>query len=161
MTGINIPQHKLYWFTGQPGAGKTTMAQLLKKKLDAIHNGTQKVVILDGDEIRDLFNNKDYSIDGRIKNVEMVQNCCRFLVKNDITTIVCMVSPFAKQRSEIVKELNGVEILVECIEIRGREEFHVDYFEEPLYTNNYNSININTSFKTDEQSFETLWKRLL
>ena len=161
MTGINTPQYKLYWFTGQPGAGKTTMAQLLKKKLDAIHNGTQKVVILDGDEIRDLFNNKDYSIDGRIKNVEMVQNCCRFLVKNDITTIVCMVSPFAKQRSEIVKELNGVEILVECIEIRGREEFHVDYFEEPLYTNNYNSININTSFKTDEQSFETLWKRLL
>jgi hypothetical protein len=72
-----------------------------------------------------------------------------------------MVSPFAKQRADIVKELNGVEILVECIEIRGREQFHVDYFEQPLYTNNYNSININTSFKTDEQSFETLWKRLL
>ena len=158
---INIPKHKLYWFTGQPGAGKTTMAKLLKAKLEKMTNQKQKVVILDGDEIRDLFNNKDYSIEGRMKNVEMVQNCCRFLVQNDIITIVCMVSPFAKQRSQIVKELNGIEILVECIEIRGREKFHVDYFEEPLYTNNYNSININTSFKTDEQSFETLWKRLL
>ena len=161
MEAINIPKHKLYWFTGQPGAGKTTMANLLKSKLQEISGNSERVIILDGDEIRELFNNQDYSIDGRMKNVEMVQNCCRFLVRNDITTIVCMVSPFAKQRAEIVKELNGVEILVECLEIRGREKFHVDYFEEPLYTNNYNSININTSFKTDEQSFEKLWKRLL
>lgn len=158
---INIPKHNLYWFTGQPGAGKTTMANMLKKKLELMYNNRKKVVILDGDEIRELFNNQDYSIDGRKKNVEMVQNCCRFLVKNDIITIVCMVSPFAKQRSDIVKELGGIEILVECIEIRGREQFHVDYFEQPLYTNNYNSININTSFKTDEKSFETLWKKLL
>lgn len=159
MKANNQPQYQLYWFTGQPGAGKTTLAQLLKKKLDEISN--RKVVIMDGDEIRDLFNNKDYSIDGRKKNVEMVQNCCRFLAKNDIVTIVCMVSPFAKQRSEIVKELNGVEILVECLEIRGREQYHVDYYEQPSYTNNYQSININTSFKTDEQSFEVLWKKLL
>lgn len=158
---INAPKHNLYWFTGQPGSGKTTMANLLKTKLQLLYNNSKKIVILDGDEIRSLFNNNDYSIEGRKKNVEMVQNCCRFLVKNDIITIVCMVSPFAKQRSEIVKELNGIEILVECIEIRGREQFHVDYFEEPLYTNNYNSININTSFKTDYKSFESLWKKLL
>jgi len=158
---INIPEHKLYWFTGQPGAGKTTLAQLLKKRLDLMNNGREKVVILDGDEIRDLFNNKDYSIDGRKKNVEMVQNCCRFLVKNNITAIVCMVSPFAEQRKQIVKELNGVEIFVECIEERGREQFHVDYFEQPSYTNNYQSISINTSYKKDEESFELLWKKLL
>jgi adenylylsulfate kinase len=158
---INIPEHKLYWFTGQPGAGKTTLAKLLKKRLNLMQNGREKVVILDGDEIRDLFNNKDYSIDGRKKNVEMVQNCCRFLVKNDITAIVCMVSPFSEQRKQIVKELNGVEIFVECIEERGREQFHVDYFEQPSYTNNYQSLSINTSYKKDEESFELLWKKLL
>lgn len=161
MEKSNNPEYKLYWFTGQPGAGKTTLAQELKSKLDRLYVGKQKVVILDGDEIRDLFNNKDYSIDGRIKNVEMVQNCCRFLVKNDIITIVCMVSPFAKQRSEIVKELDGIEIFVECIEIRGREKYHVDYYEEPKYSIAHKSISINTSFKTDIQSFEVLWKKLL
>jgi adenylylsulfate kinase len=161
MKAVNIPDYKLYWFTGQPGAGKTTLAQELKRKLDRLHVGREKVVILDGDEIRDLFNNKDYSIDGRIKNVEMVQNCCRFLVKNDITTIVCMVSPFADQRKKIVQELDGVEIFVECIEERGREQFHVDYFEEPSYTINYNQVYINTSYKSDNESFELLWKKLL
>jgi adenylylsulfate kinase-like enzyme len=150
----------LYWFTGQPGAGKTTLAQLLKLKLEEDFS-FKKIVILDGDEIRDLFNNQDYSIDGRKKNVELVQNCCRFLVKNDIVVIVCMVSPFSNQRRQIVKELNGVEIFVECIEERGREQFHVDYFEEPSYTNNYQSISINTSYKKDEESFKLLWKKLL
>ena len=149
----------LYWFTGQPGAGKTTLAQLLKLKLEEDFS-FKKIVILDGDEIRDLFNNQDYSIDGRKKNVELVKNCCRFLVKNEIVVIVCMVSPFSDQRSQIVKELNGVEIFVECIEERGREQFHVDYFEEPSYTNNYQSISINTSYKKDEESFKLLWKKL-
>jgi len=158
---LNLPGHSLYWFTGQPGAGKTTLANLLKKKLEVINNGRQKVVILDGDEIKDLFKNTDYSIEGRIKNVEMVQNCCRFLVKNNIITIVCMVSPFSKQRKDIVKELNGVEIFVECIEERGREQYHVDYYQQPEYTNNYKSVSINTSYKKDLESFETLWKKLL
>ena len=152
--------YNLYWFTGQPGAGKTTLAQLLKSKLQ-LQGSDKKIVILDGDEIRDLFNNKDYSIQGRKNNVEMVQNCCRFLVKNDIIPIVCMVSPFADQRSKIVCELDGVEIFVECIEKRGREQFHVDYYEQPSYKTNYQSININTSYKNDVQSFELLWRRLL
>jgi adenylylsulfate kinase-like enzyme len=168
MKPLNAPNYKLFWFTGQPGSGKTTLAQLLKWKLEMentfkqeFESSGKKIVILDGDEIRELFNNSDYSKEGRMKNVEMVQNCCRFLVKNDIIVIVCMVSPFATQRSEIVKELNGCEIFVECIETRGREHFHVDYYQEPLYINNYPSITINTSFKSPNNSFEKLWKKLL
>ena len=81
-------------------------------------------------------------------------------MNNNITPIVCMVSPFAEQRASIVKELNGIEIFVECIEERGREHFHVDYYEQPAYFNAHNSININTSYKSDQQSFELLWKKL-
>jgi adenylylsulfate kinase len=150
---------KLYWFTGQAGAGKTTLALALKSKLAKLEP-TRKIVILDGDEIRELFNNQDYSKEGRVNNVEMVQNCCRFLAKNDITIIVCMVSPFAEQRMKLCKELDGVEVFVKCDSERGREHFHVDYFEEPIADFSYNHITMNTTFLEPNQAIEELWKKL-
>jgi len=156
---------KLYWFTGQAGAGKTTLANLLKNKLQNKFN-KKKFVILDGDEIRDLFRNQDYSKEGRHKNVELVQNVCRFLIKNDIVPIVCMVSPFAEQRKDFCNEVQGIEIFVECSEIRGRENFHIDYYEKPkkmdyeVWLSFNNSFKIDTTNKTPNQSFKTLWKQL-
>ena len=44
----------IYWFTGQPGAGKTTLADWL-----ATHYHT-KAIKIDGDDIRKIFDNKDY-----------------------------------------------------------------------------------------------------
>jgi adenylylsulfate kinase-like enzyme len=157
---------KLYWFTGQAGAGKTTLAILLKSKLEKQFLN-KKFVILDGDEIRELFNNKDYSKEGRLSNVGMVQNCCRFLIKNDIVPIVCMVSPFAEQRKDFCNEVKGIEIFVECSEIRGRENFHIDYYEKPknmdyeVWLSFNNSLKIDTTNKTPNQSFKKLWKQLL
>ena len=156
---------KMYWFTGQAGAGKTTLAILLKNKLEKEFL-KKKFVILDGDEIRELFNNQDYSKEGRLNNVGMVQNCCRFLIKNDIIPIVCMVSPFAEQRKDFCKEMDGVEIFIECTEIRGREHFHVDYYQKPTSTasevwiEGKNIITIDTTNKTPNQSFKKLWKQL-
>jgi adenylylsulfate kinase-like enzyme len=163
---MKIKTHKMYWFTGQAGAGKTTLANLLKNKLEK-EFFKKKFVILDGDEIRELFNNQDYSKEGRLNNVGMVQNCCRFLIKNDIVPIVCMVSPFAEQRKDFCEEVNGVEIYIECNEIRGREHFHVDYYQKPTSTasevwiEGKNIITIDTTNKTPNQSFKTLWKQLL
>lgn len=156
---------KLYWFTGQAGAGKTTLAILLKSKLEKQFLN-KKFVILDGDEIRELFNNKDYSKEGRLSNVGMVQNCCRFLIKNDIVPIVCMVSPFAEQRKDFCKEVDGVEIFIECTEIRGREHFHIDYYQKPtstaseVWVDGKNIITIDTTNKKPNQSFKKLWKQL-
>ena len=42
----------IYWFTGQPGAGKTVLANMLKKELPNAFR-------IDGDEMRDLFTNKE------------------------------------------------------------------------------------------------------
>ena len=52
----------IYWFTGQPCAGKTTLADLLKKEKPGAFR-------IDGDDMRELFSNKDYSAKGRIDNV--------------------------------------------------------------------------------------------
>jgi adenylylsulfate kinase-like enzyme len=126
--------YKLYWFTGQAGAGKTTLAHELKKHLEKGHIDKtigKKYVIIDGDDIRELFSNSDYSVDGRKKQVDLVQKLCILLIKNKIIPIVCMVSPFAEQRKIFIDENNGYEIFVHTGEIRGREHYHVDYFEKP------------------------------
>ena len=44
----------IIWITGQPGAGKTTLARWIK-------NNHIPAVIVDGDELREALNNFDYS----------------------------------------------------------------------------------------------------
>jgi adenylylsulfate kinase-like enzyme len=166
---------KIFWFTGQAGAGKTELANMLKIRLNREQTIVQqnivpkdiwswnipnkKFVIIDGDDIRELYKNTDYSVEGRKANVDFVQKLCLFLKKNNIVPIVCMVSPFAEQRRAFLEEENGIEIYVHCNEIRGRENYHVDYYEPPV---NYdNSVEIDTTKKSVEQSFEELWKNLL
>lgn len=166
---------KVFWFTGQAGAGKTELANMFKTRLIreqtiiqqnyitqktwSSHIPNKKFVIIDGDDIRELYNNTDYSLEGRKANVDFVQKLCLFLKKNNIVPIVCMVSPFAEQRRAFIEEEKGIEIYVHCNEIRGRENFHVDYYEQP--TNFDNAVEIDTTNKSVEQSFAELWKNLL
>ena len=57
----------IYYLIGQPGAGKTTIANemITNPKRD-----TFAAYHIDGDDIRDLFDNKDYSEQGRRRNIE-------------------------------------------------------------------------------------------
>jgi adenylylsulfate kinase-like enzyme len=156
---------KIYWFTGQAGAGKTELANALKlhlvreQSLISTNCPIHKFVIIDGDDIRALYKNTDYSIDGRKKNVDFVQKLCTFLIKNEIIPIVCMVSPFAEQRRIFVEENNGIEIYVHCNELRGRENYHVDYYEKPI--NHNNLIEIDTTLKSVQESFYNLFSILM
>ena len=71
----------IIWFTGQPGSGKTTIAINLIKKLNA--NNISNVMHIDGDDLRDLTSNKDYSKKGRIKNIELAQKIALFCANKD------------------------------------------------------------------------------
>ena len=57
----------IYWLTGQPGAGKTSLASWIAASFPF------KSEIVDGDDLRDIFQNKDYSEEGRRKNIEKAQ----------------------------------------------------------------------------------------
>ena len=63
----------IYWFTGQPGAGKTVLATALKQEMDNTFH-------IDGDDLRAIFDNKDYSETGRRKNIELAQQLAHFLL---------------------------------------------------------------------------------
>ena len=141
----------IYWLTGQPGAGKTTMGTWIQASFP------NKSMIIDGDDIRDIFQNKDYSEDGRRKNIEKAQTLSKFLHHKGYTVIVSLVSPFRNQREEFKTEMsnNIIEIYVHTTEIRGRENFHVNY-EEPIE----NFIDCDTTNSREYNTFLELRRKL-
>jgi adenylylsulfate kinase len=118
----------IYWFTGQPGAGKTSIAKSLIEKLP------KNTFHVDGDDLREIFNNKDYSESGRRKNIELAQHLAHFLHNKGINVIVSLVSPYRDQREDFKNTLKSsiIEIYVHTDHIRGREDFHVKNYEEPI-----------------------------
>jgi adenylylsulfate kinase-like enzyme len=141
----------IYWFTGQPASGKTTLVNNL---LD--HFGKTNTIIIDGDDIRDIFQNKDYSENGRRKNIERAQDLALFLDKKGFTVLVSLVSPYKDQRESFKKLTNVVEIYVHTTEDRGRNHFHVENYEPP--TENY--IDMDTTNKTETDSYYEILKKL-
>ena len=140
---------KIYWFTGQPGAGKTTLAKGLMNRLSLVN-----FIHVDGDDIRDIFQNKDYSENGRRQNIQKAQDISQFLYAKGNSVIVSLVSPYKDQRDNFKQNPNVVEIYVHTDEIRGREQFHVQNYEPP--TENF--IEINTTNTTVDECIEKIVK---
>ena len=140
---------KIYWFTGQPGAGKTTLSNGLMNRLSLVN-----FIHIDGDDIRDIFQNKDYSENGRRQNIQRAQDIAQFLNAKGNNVIVSLVSPYKDQRDNFKQNPNVVEIYVHTDEIRGREQFHVQNYEPP--TENF--IEINTTNTTVDECIEKIVK---
>lgn len=128
---------------GQPHSGKTTLADELQKQLFLTEQKAYPVV--DGDEIRKLFKNKDYSREGRIKNLNRISEISTFLATKLELVIVAAVYPIKEAREyfeSIHDEIVWVYLTYEGN--RGREEFHVKDYELPSGELK-NIIKINTS----------------
>ena len=140
----------IYWFTGQPGAGKTVLA----KKL---HYLKPNAFMIDGDDMRELFSNKDYSIKGRVENVGTAQRIAHYLHNQGKDVIVALVAPYVDQREDF-KKLIGIEDIVE-VYVHTSEPRERDHFKATAYTpptSDY--IDIDTTTDTPEQSFEIIKK---
>jgi adenylylsulfate kinase len=98
---------------------------------------------IDGDDLRDLFDNKDYSEVGRRKNIELAQQISEYLHNKGKHLFVSLVSPYKDQRDKFKSKMgnNLIEVYVHTTEIRGRESFFVQDYEPP--TENY--IDIDTT----------------
>jgi adenylylsulfate kinase len=142
---------RIIWFTGQSGAGKTAISlQFLKEYQDWFH--------IDGDDIRELFNNKDYSEQGRRRNIELAQQLAQYLYSKNKNVIVSLVSPYIDQReyfkNKIGKDL--IEIYLHTTEDRGKNMFQTIY-EAPIE----NYIQLDTTNKTVEESFKILKNKII
>ena len=87
--------NKIFWLTGLPCSGKTTIAKALAKHLYA--------EILDGDNIRSITNNTDFSKEGRAKHMRSVAAFASILSKH-ANVVVALVRPLRKEREELKKK---------------------------------------------------------
>ena len=147
----------IYNFIGQPPSGKTTLARHLRTALE-IRNQLRVIYMIDGDKLRDLFKNKDYSEAGRRKNIERAYSIARYLQDlnpfNDV--IISVVSPFLDLREELKEATDVTEIFVHTTNIRGRENFHVLDFEKPIT----NYIDLDTTDVDELTSMNELFNKM-
>lgn len=113
------------WFTGLSGAGKTTVADRLEKKLHAMGTHTY---LIDGDNVRHGLNRDlGFTQGDRVENVRRVAELAKLMVDAGLVVIVTLISPFRAER-EMARELleSG-----EFIEIHVSTPLHVCQQRDP------------------------------
>ena len=139
----------IYVLYGQPASGKTTLGKLLAERLNT-------PLVIDGDEFREMFTNKNYGRKGREENIRNANAVATYLNKKgktedwaaiyyrdkpteihgrpvdiDTDVVMCLVNPYEDLRNELRKnnETEVVEVYLYCSRDL-RKEYHVQDFEE-------------------------------
>ena len=105
---------RLFWITGLSGAGKTTISSLLYHYLKKKENN---IFLIDGDRIREVYQNTDYSEEGREKISYMNMRLCKMLTEQGIDVIIAVIG-----MRDIYREWNRKNI----------EEYFEIYLEVPM-----------------------------
>lgn len=99
---LNGVRGAVFWLTGLPGSGKSSIADELEKRLFA--RGIRSFV-LDGDTVRQtLSEDLGFSQADRAENVRRVARTAQLMLDAGLTVIVSLVSPFRADR-ELAKEM--------------------------------------------------------
>ncbi len=102
------------WFTGLSGAGKSTIANLVEKKLHALGHMTY---LLDGDNVRHGLNRDlGFTDADRVENIRRVAEVSKLMVDAGLIVLVSFISPFRSERlmaRELVAAGEFVEIFVD------------------------------------------------
>tara|TARA_B100000212_G_scaffold330587_1_gene296961 strand:+ start:2059 stop:2520 length:462 start_codon:yes stop_codon:yes gene_type:complete len=143
--------YQAIWLTGQPASGKTTLANLLIKELKN-RNSNMNLFNIDGDDLRDLFQNKDYSRTGRETNIRLGMSIAAYLINKGGFPIISLVSPYRFLREEFKEKFNVLEVYLHTSEIRGRENYFVKDYEPPK--SNY--LNLDTTEHSERESLNEI-----
>jgi bifunctional enzyme CysN/CysC len=92
------------WFTGLSGSGKSTIANLVEKRLSSLGKHTY---ILDGDNVRHGLNRDlGFTEEDRVENIRRVGEVAKLMADAGLIVLVSFISPFASER-RMVRELLG------------------------------------------------------
>jgi bifunctional enzyme CysN/CysC len=102
------------WFTGLSGAGKSTIANLVEKKLFALGRHT---VLLDGDNVRHGLNRDlGFTDTDRVENIRRVGEVARLMTDAGLIVLVSFISPFRGERKmarDLVPEGEFLEVFID------------------------------------------------
>jgi len=102
------------WFTGLPGAGKSTIADLAEKKLHALGLHTH---VLDGDNVRSgLGRDLGFTDADRVENIRRISEVAGLFIEAGLIVLVAVISPFRGEREmarAVVEEHEFLEIFVD------------------------------------------------
>ncbi len=164
------------WFTGFSGAGKSTIANLVEKKL---HRMNRHTFLLDGDNVRHGLN-KDlgFTDADRVENIRRIGEVAKLMTDAGLIVITAFISPFRAERQlvrSMMEEGEFIEIYIDTpLEIAEQRDVKGLYkkarsgklvnftgvdspYEPPLSP----EIHVNTSVMTPAQAANLIIDRLL
>jgi bifunctional enzyme CysN/CysC len=105
---------QIVWFTGLSGSGKSTVANLMEKRLTA---EGRHAYILDGDNVRHGLN-KDlgFTDEDRVENIRRVAEVARLMADAGLIVLVSFISPFRNERRlarEVAGDIRFTEVFVD------------------------------------------------
>ncbi len=163
------------WFTGLSGAGKSTIANLMEKRLLSAGKHTY---LLDGDNVRHGLN-KDLGFTDvdRVENIRRVAEVARLMVDAGIIVLVSFISPFRSERRmarDLVAEGEFIEIFVDTPlaeaekrdmkglykKARRGELQHFTGIDSPYEEPEHPEIRIDTMATTPDEAVDLIVARL-
>lgn len=103
------------WFTGLSGAGKSTIAKALERRL---FDSGINAFILDGDNVRrGLSKDLDFSEEGRNENLRRVAEAAALMADAGLVVLTAFISPLATNRDaarQIIGHERFLEVFVDC-----------------------------------------------
>ena len=107
-------QPRLLWFTGLSGSGKSTIANLVEKKLHAIGKHS---FLLDGDNVRHGLNRDlGFSDADRVENIRRVGEVAKLMTDAGLIVLTAFISPFRAEREMVramLPEGEFIEIFID------------------------------------------------
>lgn len=104
----------ILWFTGLSGAGKSSIANLVEKKL---HNLGRHTYLLDGDNVRHGLNRDlGFTDADRVENIRRVAETAKLMMDAGLIVLVSFISPFRSEREmarKLVKEEEFLEVFID------------------------------------------------
>ena len=140
----------LFQMTGLSGAGKSSIANLLKDRLLAMN---YKVEIIDGDEFRKtICADLGFSKEDRIENIKRLGFVANLLARNEIITIIAVINPYNVARNDLKSLYDAKLIYVKCDVETLRKRDTKGLYERAFLPDNhsdkiYNLTGVNDTFE--------------